>query len=115
MKLFVNIYEVISDLHERGFTDDFESMISNIMWVQERQILKKEDFLVTECYRFLNIQGNEILICAIVSVNFQVKGILVNHYEKDNFRPQLMLEKKIAYLSSCVSDHDEFGYVYSSD
>jgi hypothetical protein len=115
MKVFVNIYEVISDLHERGFTDDFEVRAIGIMWVQERQLLKKEDFLITECHRFLNVQGNEIVICAIVSMNFQVKGILVNHYEKRNSYRPMMIEKKISDLSSCVSDHDDFGYTCASD
>lgn len=115
MKVFVNIYEVIADLHEKGFTDDFEVKAIGIMWVQERQLLKKDDFLITECHRFLNVQGNEIVICAIVSMNFQVKGILVNHYEKGNSCRQVMIEKKIADLSSCVSDHDDFGYVHPAD
>ena len=116
MKVYMNIYELISHLHERGFTSDFDLRTDSIIWVQERSLLDQEDFLITECHRFLDKKGNEMVVCAIVAPEYLVKGILIYHYKPKNLHRHIMIERKISYLSSCVSDiEDQFGYAHSSD
>ena len=105
MVVFTNFCDVIVDLHERGFTEDFEVNRKGIVWIQEHVTIGQREFLVTECYRFLDRRGNEIVICAIVSPLYKVKGILLMRNLKYARSHTAFMERKIAYLSSVVADH----------
>src|SRR4051812_17541784 len=116
MKIYVNISDLIAELHDSGFDRDFDVRTDGILLVQENSLLSDEDFFITECHRFLNSQGNEMDVCAIVAPNYFAKGILILHDNLTCVRCYTMLQKKIDLLSCKVEDnHDEFGYQHSSD
>ena len=115
MKIYLNAFDIIDDMHQRGFTEDFELKKNKLLWVQKRVYLKSNEFLITECHRFLNTRGNELVISGIMSVSCMSKGILVTHYEDyTGTRPEL-IEKKVNELFAVASNRDGgFGYVLAS-
>lgn len=103
MKAFISYCEVIADLHERGFTDDFKITRKGVVWLQERIVFKMDDFEITECHRFLDRTGEQIMICGVMSPVFQVKGILLIHNFSHTSKRASFIEKKIGEKYTHVS------------
>jgi hypothetical protein len=110
MKIYLSARSVVDDLHQRGFTDDFELKKNSLLWVQKRIILEPDQFLIIECHRFLDAQGNKLIISGIFSIHYNVKGILINRY--NNFRNNCppVIEKKIKNLfANTCDDNSQYG------
>lgn len=85
MKSYLNLYEVIVDMHERGYSDDFELSGKGIYWVQQRLELNRDEFLIIECHSFLGKCGDGLIIFGIASPTFLVKGVILNRYNTSLF------------------------------
>jgi hypothetical protein len=82
MKNSFNKQEAVIDLHEKGFTDDFQLIGNDLLWVQGKTFLRREDFSVLESYAF--VQKNKTVsssnfILGIQSLQHNAKGILIQH------------------------------------
>ncbi len=81
---YETVSEAINDLAKRGYTSDFkvlsdkECLICNKTAAQ----LSPDDFEIDETYRFEGNTdpGDEMIIHAISSTKYNIKGIVVNGY-----------------------------------
>jgi hypothetical protein len=64
MKIYLNAREVIIDLHQRGYTEDFELNGNTLLWVQDRSVIDSDEFSILECHRFLSVHGMSWLYLA---------------------------------------------------
>ncbi|MDB5276553.1 MAG: hypothetical protein JWR61_1508 [Ferruginibacter sp.] len=73
-------HAVIIDLHERGFTSDFQFAKQGLWWIQEKIYVNEPDVSVLESYRFVR-QGKAIMHTSIIMgiqiLNHLEKGILI--------------------------------------
>ena len=81
MVSYASQHEVVIDLHERGFSQDFEFAEGGIRWVQQNAVLQIPDCSVVEFYSMPSGSGTEtdVVILGIVSFSQLIKGILIQH------------------------------------
>jgi hypothetical protein len=103
MKTYLNVCEVIVDLHERGYTDDFELNGNGLPCVRKGFVLHHKGFSITECHHFLGVKGSELVVFGVVSESTMIKGILIIHCEDGAINCRRMIERKIDEFSSFVT------------
>lgn len=107
MKIYLSANDVITDLHQRGYSDDFEQKGNEILWVQKQILLPADDFLITEFHRFIGIDGDELIIFGIVCFHSAtVKGTLINNRKECIMKYTPMMERKMEELLSLVIQED---------
>lgn len=113
MKIYLTAGDIISDMHLRGFTDDFELIENRLLWVQTRVFLEHDEFAIVECHCFLHASGTQMIISGVVSLNEMGKGILINHCSESLCIHPAIIECKIAQLYSIASEKKgEYVKVY---
>lgn len=107
MKAYLSKSEAIIDLHERGFTEDFELFGNDLLWIQEKIFLRPRNFRITEAHRFLERSGNELVIFAVIANGSCTKGILMNHYKSYSDEiPPIINRKLIEMDSNYLTQYD---------
>ncbi|MDN3656095.1 hypothetical protein QWZ08_10690 [Ferruginibacter paludis] len=110
MKIYLSACKVIDDLHQRGFTDDFEVKEDALLWVQNRIVLDPDQFSIIECHRFLDAGGNRLIISGVISVCYEAKGILINRYSILRNKFPSVIEKKIKkLLANTCRDESQYS------
>jgi len=106
MKIYLSACRVIDDLHQRGFTDDFELKEDSLLWVQNSIVLDPDQFSIIECHRFLDAEGNKLIISGVISICYEAKGILINRYNilKNNFPPVIERKIKKLFINTCKDE-----------
>lgn len=81
---YETVTEALTDLKKRGYTIDFNLLSEKDCLVCHKSEieLSPDDFQVDESHRFYGLSdpGDEMIVYAISSKNYNVKGILVNGY-----------------------------------
>jgi hypothetical protein len=82
MLSFSNSYKAVRDMHERGYTDDFELRDAEIFWVQEKMLLNQDELAVLEYFRIHqdSLARNDIVILGVCLSSQGVKGILMHRF-----------------------------------
>ncbi|MCB9364913.1 MAG: phosphoribosylpyrophosphate synthetase [Flavobacteriales bacterium] len=84
MKYYETVSEAINDLAKRGYTTDFKILTDQdcLMCHQTVTQLSPDDFEIDETHRFEGDTdpGDEMIVHAISSTKFNMKGVLVNGY-----------------------------------
>ena len=94
MARYLSKAAVIIDLHERGFTEDFNVVGDRILWVQRKFFLKPKDCRLVEAHSFIGSDGSEQLILGASFFSHFVDGILIWHFEHaSQWRPALIRNK----------------------
>ena len=78
MKTYSNSLEAIIDLHERGFTEDFQRLGKNILWLQQNLLLQPNDYLILESHYVDDQEGRCRKISAVIANSIHLKGILLS-------------------------------------
>jgi hypothetical protein len=81
MKRFRNGSEAVSNLHNNGFTDDFQSFGNGIMWVQEQLFIGVGEFTILVHHRIVEPKV-EFDVFGILAPFHNTKGILINHFRR---------------------------------
>lgn len=81
MKIYFSKSEAVVDLHERGFTEDFQLLGNNLLWKQGKIFLRQKDFSIAEYHGFIDSFGKETIIFGVIANDLFVNGILINHYK----------------------------------
>lgn len=79
MKTYLSKRKAIVALHEKGFTEDFELVGDNMLWIQEKIWLQREEFAIVECHSVAKYTGQPLRIFGVVSDKYWAKGILISH------------------------------------
>lgn len=96
MKIYSNITDIISDLHRRGFTNDFQLVGNDLLWVQENLFIRAGEFSILEYFKISDSKNdmNEFIVFGIVAPYHNIKGILLNHYRSyTNVTPPVLVKK----------------------
>jgi hypothetical protein len=87
--------DAIIDLHERGYCQDFVLFGNDLLWVQEKIFISRNDFSILECHQFghLGRQHEDLVILGVMATGDNVKGILMNHYKYTSKIPEVIISK----------------------
>ncbi len=77
-----HLVTAIIDLHEKGYSQDFQVYGEYLLWVQEKIYIRTNDFAIVKCLRFDNPdEKNKVLLILGVKTNAEyVKGIVMFYY-----------------------------------
>lgn len=81
---YSNAAGVVSYLHENGFSNDFQLVGNELLWVQENIFIRAGDFGILEYHLVSDCQNpfNEIILFGIIAPCHAAKGILLGHYKR---------------------------------
>lgn len=83
-KSYDTVSEAVNDLVKRGYTTDFSLSTEKECLVCRKTSVElgKDDFQIDEIYRFEGETdpGDEMIVYALSSSKFNIKGIVVNAY-----------------------------------
>jgi hypothetical protein len=84
MKYYETVREAIYDLAKRGYTTDFKILTNQDCLVCHQTVtqLSPDDFVIDETHRFEGYTdpGDEMIVHAISSKKYNMKGVVVNGY-----------------------------------
>jgi len=103
MKIYFSKCEVVIDLHERGFTEDFQLIGTNLLWVQRKIFLRQKDFSILEYHSFIDSFGKETFIFGIIANGLFANGILINHYKSYTDKTPVIIQSKLKEIGSGLS------------
>ena len=92
MKISLKACDVITALHETGFTDDFALHGDNMLWVQKKIFLNADELMLFEYHRFSDAKGKETVVFGVVALYYDIKGILIKHYNDCIDKYRVMIE-----------------------
>ena len=81
MELYRDKASVIIDLHERGFTEDFQMVEGLVLWIQRKLFLKPADFSLVEAHRFMGNDRKEELVMGVNLLSHFASGILIWQFD----------------------------------
>src|SRR5689334_5829681 len=81
MKICLNSADAVSELHKKGFTDDFQLLGNVLLWVQGKIFIKSGEFVILECHTICGTKKRrkEFNVYGIVAPFHNSKGILISH------------------------------------
>lgn len=90
-------YEAIIDLHERGYTEDFQLTGNGLFWLQGKTKVDSEEFYITEFHIFFDSHPlrSRLAIFGVAAFYRELKGILIYHCNNYPYRIASILRKKI--------------------
>lgn len=103
MEIYLTAPDAVFDLHKKGFSHDFQISGNDLMWVQEKFLLRAGEFAIKEWHQFKDSSRKEtgIIILGVVAVCHNVKGILIKHYSGRSLKLPPVLLKKLNDLFIC--------------
>lgn len=94
MKKYTNRADAIDDLHRQGFTNDFQLVGNDLLWVQGKIFIRAGEFSILEYFKIKDAKNNELLVFGILAPYHNIKGILLDHYKSyTNITPPVLLKK----------------------
>ena len=102
MKTYLNGPDAISDLHKKGFANDFHLSGNDLFWVQENLFVRAGEFSILEYYKIpgSKTKMNELVVFGIIAPWHNIKGILIHHYKSYTNSTPPVLGKKLNELST---------------
>jgi len=111
MEKYFGISEAVIDLHERGFTEDFQLFGMHLFWIQRKIFLKQKDFSIAECYIFIDSLVEETIIYGVIVNCSFAGGILINHYKNYTDKTRVAMRSR---LEKCINPLTERGQLHAS-
>ena len=102
MKIYFSKSEAVIDLHERGFTEDFQLFGTCLLWIQRKIFLRQKDFSIVECHSFIDSIGKETIIFGVVAKGLSASGILINHYKSYSDKTPSIIQSKLKNMGSSL-------------
>ena len=113
MKHYTSAAAAISDMHERGFTSDFQLFGNDLLWVQEKKFIRAGDFAIIECHHFWNPASYQfdLVLYGIIATHYNMRGILFqNGTSQAGVQPPVIVKKvnelreKVLYRSNIENE-----------
>lgn len=102
MKIYFSKSEAVIDLHERGFTEDFQLLGTNLLWIQQKIFLRQKDFSIVECHSFIESMGKETIIFGVIARGLVASGILINQYKSYTDKKSVAVHSKLKKMGSSL-------------
>jgi len=101
MKNYSNGADIVSDLHSKGFTNDFQLFGNDLLWVQEGIFVRAGEFAILEHHKIPTTNDNEaeLVVFGIIAPYHNIKGILLNHYKHYTYNTPPVITRKLNELN----------------
>ena len=101
MKVYSNGIDAIIDLHSQGFTNDFHLSGNDLLWLQEKRLIKVGEFAILEYHKINEVAGefDKCVILGIFCLYHNIKGILLRRFKTFSHDLPPVLIKKIKEFS----------------
>src|SRR5215510_1938773 len=101
MKAYSSSSDAVYDLHQRGFTNDFQLVGNDLLWVQEGMFVRAGEFAILEYHKIVLPKDNmnKEIVFGIAAPYHNIKGILLNHYKSYTDSTPPVLVKKLNELN----------------
>jgi len=101
MKTYLNGPDAISDLHRKGFINDFQLYGNDLLLVQENIFIRAGEFTILEYHHITDARknNNELVVFGIVAPYHNIKGILLNHYKHYTYNTPPVITRKLNELN----------------
>lgn len=109
MKAYLSKSEAVIDMHARGYCYDFELFGNNLLWIQEKIFIRENEFSFVECH-YLHCEDElqkEVILFGVVANNYNVKGILMNHYSSYTDDTPILIVRKMRALFCRLNQKDK--------
>lgn len=100
MKKYFSKSEAIIDLHERGFTEDFQLSGNDLLWIQRKTFVRQKDFSIVECHSISDSPGKETFILGVITNGLLASGILMNHCKSHSDKTPAIIHRKLKKMGS---------------
>jgi len=87
MKVSPKTVDTIVDLHNRGFTNDFQLFGNDLLWVQE-SLVRVGEFAIV---RYQKI--DDLIVYGIIALHYNIKGILLSHCKNFSAVAPVLIKK----------------------
>lgn len=114
MKIYTTAAEAVMDMHERGYTNDFQLFGNDLLWVQEKTFIRTGLFAILEYHRLWNpaAEDNGLVLLGVISAHHSVRGILfINFLSYPGGFPSVIVKKinelnqKLFYRANIENDN----------
>jgi hypothetical protein len=115
MKTIFNGPDVISDLHKKGFSNDFHLSGNDLFWVRENLFIRAGEFAILEYHKIPGSKNkmDEFVVFGIIAPHHNIKGILIYLYKSStNFTPPVLI-KKLNELSTHAGINIDGNYSWN--
>ena len=85
----------ISDLHEKGFSEDFTILGEELFWVQQQTCMPTNKFSMVECLRFDDPgeKNKGLLVLGVITTIEYIQGIVMYYFNSTSVLPTAFLRK----------------------
>ena len=94
MKNYLSKVDLVAKLHRQGFTEDFQLMGNDMLWVQENISIRAGEFAIAEYYKI-----DEYIVFGILALHYDIKGILLSRIKTNSNTMAPVLLKKLNDLN----------------
>ena len=117
MKIYSNSVDAISDLHEKGFTHDFQLFGNDLLLVQEGIFVRAGEFAILEYHKIKSgtNDGEEEIVFGVAAPYHHIKGILLNHYKGHTDGTPPVLVRKLKEMNQEDQEKQSGSLMNSSD
>ena len=79
MNIELTQMNIIKDLHERGYNNDFSVSGNGILSVQQKEFISAADIVIQELHRLYknHEMDHDVIILGVSSISQSLKGILI--------------------------------------
>jgi hypothetical protein len=106
MKIVLTADEAVRQLHENGFTNDFQLFGNSLLWLQENIFIKEEEFFISEYHQITEPKTMvELVVFGVIVPSYNIKGILVNHYRSYTKTTPSVIVSKLEELTSNIDEN----------
>jgi hypothetical protein len=99
MRTYSTIADAIYELHQQGFTNDFQIAGNDLLWIQEKFFIRMGEFAIVEYHKI-----EEFIVFGIIALHHNVKGILLSNYKKHSRMMSPVLVKKLNEINIVDTD-----------
>jgi len=100
MNDYANAPDAVSELHKKGFSNDFQLSGNDLLWIQESISIRAGEFSILEYHKITRAKynRNELVVFGILAPYHNIKGILIKHIKSDSDGIPPVLIKKLNEL-----------------
>ena len=105
MKNYKTPSEAVIDLQERGYCHDFQLKGNDLLWLQEKVLVRVGDFQIVEYHHFLSCKNKAttISVYGILAISQSAMGILIRHNTRYNAHASPIIRKKMCHVTQAVT------------
>ena len=102
--MFLSPQEVITNLKERGYCNEFQLFGNDLLWVREETFVRMGAFSITECHKFydqVRPQTTKIIL-GVKALHHNLTGILLIGYNHPILKPPPIITRKLNELQARI-------------